>query len=569
MRVGSLEATLQQGQLRWLRVGGTEILRGIYGAIRDPGWGTVMPKFHRYDLTTSKRTARLEFEALVEASPIRFRWSGTIRLSDDGRCTFRFRGRAESTFARARIGLCVLHPIELAGRRLEAETPWARIEGRFPTRITSITPIGNLVALRQDPGGPREALLRFRGELFEMEDQRNWTDASFKTFGTPLCLPIPVIVGPGDVVDQQITVEIPDRIVRAATNRTAGRRATAIRPGAPLDLPAVGTTLPTTHHRPGPEAAELFRGAGLASLRIAVDPSVGRDAIRATFARAASFGLPIELSVVGGDDELMTCLDDARAAKLTLARLLVFEPSTLTTSRLGLETARRIAIDAGLSATPIGGGARTDLAELLGNSVPGDLDLVAFRICPQIHAFDEASILENLAGIGPAVEAARRVAPGRPVILSPVVLGQDLVPHGDGAPPPPPDPRDGTAFAATWTLGVIVEAARSGVAAVTLSRATGPGGLVGPTGSSPVLHLLRALHRAAGEHACDIAPVNGWTGRIIVRRRLTRYILANLDGEEREASIGSGQRVRIPGRTASVITADRIGSIRSVELLED
>lgn len=40
---------------------------------------------------------------------------------------------------------------------VEAETPWARIEGRFPTRITSITPIGNLVALRDlpHPAGPR------------------------------------------------------------------------------------------------------------------------------------------------------------------------------------------------------------------------------------------------------------------------------------------------------------------------------------------------------------------------------------------------------------------------------
>ena len=32
----------------------------------------------------------------------------------------------------------------------------------------------------------------FNGETFEMEDQRNWTDASFKTYCTPLSLPYPI-----------------------------------------------------------------------------------------------------------------------------------------------------------------------------------------------------------------------------------------------------------------------------------------------------------------------------------------------------------------------------------------
>ena len=35
------------------------------------------------------------------------------------------------------------------------------------------------------------------GETFETEDQRNWSDASFKTYGTPLHLPFPVEVEEG------------------------------------------------------------------------------------------------------------------------------------------------------------------------------------------------------------------------------------------------------------------------------------------------------------------------------------------------------------------------------------
>ena len=41
------------------------------------------------------------------------------------------------------------------------------------------------------------AEVRFEGETFEMEDQRNWTDASYKTYCTPLSLPYPVEVKEG------------------------------------------------------------------------------------------------------------------------------------------------------------------------------------------------------------------------------------------------------------------------------------------------------------------------------------------------------------------------------------
>ncbi len=40
--------------------------------------------------------------------------------------------------------------------------------------------------------------------MFETEDQRNWTDASFKTYGTPLELPFPVSIENGTRVRQSV-----------------------------------------------------------------------------------------------------------------------------------------------------------------------------------------------------------------------------------------------------------------------------------------------------------------------------------------------------------------------------
>ena len=70
--------------------------------------------------------------------------------------------------------------------------------------------------------GDVEVDIAFEGEVFEMEDQRNWTDASFKTYCRPLALPRPYTLEAGDEVRQRITVTV--RRVGAAAE-AGGRRA--------------------------------------------------------------------------------------------------------------------------------------------------------------------------------------------------------------------------------------------------------------------------------------------------------------------------------------------------------
>jgi hypothetical protein len=49
--------------------------------------------------------------------------------------------------------------------------------------------------------------LTFEGDIFETEDQRNWTDSSYKTYSTPLSLPFPVSVTKGEKINQRISCQ--------------------------------------------------------------------------------------------------------------------------------------------------------------------------------------------------------------------------------------------------------------------------------------------------------------------------------------------------------------------------
>src|SRR5699024_8620095 len=81
-----------------------------------------------------------------------------------------------------RAGLVVLHPPALAGSELTVvHSSGDTTHTRFPSDIAPHQPAVDIVSLES-----RGVRVAFEGDTFEMEDQRNWTDASYKTYSRPL-----------------------------------------------------------------------------------------------------------------------------------------------------------------------------------------------------------------------------------------------------------------------------------------------------------------------------------------------------------------------------------------------
>ncbi len=76
----------------------------------------------------------------------------------------------------------------------------------FPRLVSPQQPFLGLRTIAHEVAPGVEAEVRMEGETFEMEDQRNWSDDSFKTYGTPLALPLPVEVQEGTRIRQSITL---------------------------------------------------------------------------------------------------------------------------------------------------------------------------------------------------------------------------------------------------------------------------------------------------------------------------------------------------------------------------
>ena len=117
-------------------------------------------------------------------------------------------GRALTGFARNRIGLVVLHPTDDAGRAVRVRhTDGGVTAGSWPTDVSPHQPFRDVAGFEWSRDG-LTATLSLGGDVFETEDQRNWSDGSYKTFCTPLRLPFPVEIKAGTTVSQRIELKL-------------------------------------------------------------------------------------------------------------------------------------------------------------------------------------------------------------------------------------------------------------------------------------------------------------------------------------------------------------------------
>ena len=210
LRAGPLSLIFTNGEIRHVALGDHEIVRRIYVAVRVQHWVTIPPRIATVLVDVKDDTFRLTFEAVHKEAEAHFRWQGTITGDEHGSITFTMDGAARSTFLRNRIGICVLHPIDgYAGRPCTVEkVNGVRQDGALPLMIAPHQPFVAMRGFSREVMPDVEANLSYSGDTFEMEDQRNWTDASFKTYSTTSALPIPVEVRNGTRISQSVTLSI-------------------------------------------------------------------------------------------------------------------------------------------------------------------------------------------------------------------------------------------------------------------------------------------------------------------------------------------------------------------------
>lgn len=568
---GPLHVLLAGGDLRYLTVLRDELVRRIYVAVRDESWATIeptvgnvqaeqlyvpppgapieaaglrgrgRPRTPRPDPPPEYRKGEfagfhVEFNAEHRRGEIDFAWHGTIEARYElkgatARMEVRFEmdGVARSTFRTNRTGICVLHPTpaseDVAPVALVKHTNGRRTRAKLPYLISPDQPFTDIQSVTHWPwpGTVVSSTVEFEGDVFEMEDQRNWGDASYKTYSRPLSQPIPYILRKGQKVRQAVGLEIVVRNYRAARghrrvlprpDRAAGVNIMSEDVGRARGmgvLPAIGVARGPAEEQLRDNVRERLRDLHLAHLRVDLSegesPTDTSPATLSAVADAKELGIPLEVA-------LHLRVPEKRDGRSTFARRVGPILKEAGVARfIVYEIGRHVASPEAVSAVngdvaklfpriPVGPGTVGTFTELNRNRpAEGTAWLLAWPISPQMHATDDLTIIENLSAQRDAICSARHFAPDAVAAIGPLTLHRRADPcasKGKEASLVAPDPRQRSDFGAAWTLGSIKHLAEAGAASVTYYQASGPFGVMDGAELFPLYHVLMDVGEFAG-----------------------------------------------------------------------
>lgn len=488
VHAGPLSAVLENGALRSIRIGTQEVVRGIYAAVRDRNWGTIAPRFLTYTVEERGNSFQLSFTAEHINNEVDFLWQGIISGTSDGTITCILDGVARRTFLKNRLGFCILHPMELAGTPVEIETTQGSVQSVFPQHIAPHQPFKDILAMHYSLPEMPEARMRlhFEGEIFETEDQRNWTDASYKTYCTPLHLPYPVELQAGEHIVQKVILNLEGvSPPEMRQNEQADVQHVTVFPQTMGRLPEIGLSSAPDQERLTRQELERLRRLHLGYLWAELD--LNRDtwqqALQQATEEAGILGIALELSVISGDkgEGLESLVESIKANTLPVARMLLFPGSTFATTEPVLSRARTLLQNAGLS-IEAGGGSRANYAEFNRTTLPLELmDIAGCAINPQVHTFDNVSLVETLRAQGEVVKNIQALVGSMPQSIGPVTLKPRFNAAATG-PVKEPEPgilpdnvdaRQVSLFCAGWTVGSIRHLAAAGAAWITYYETVG------------------------------------------------------------------------------------------------
>jgi hypothetical protein len=409
---GDWQMALREDEFADIKFQGIVVLRSIRALIRDQNWNTADMVIDAF----SESAERLAFK--VHSAGFGAKFDGTVSVLVNGNsASFHLDLTTQTDFQTNRTGLVVLHSPTNAGANLSVTHSNGSVEeSKFPRQISPNQPVFDIAGLAWHCAG-LDVSMAFAGDVFEMEDQRNWSDASYKTYNRPLSLPFPYLLGAGERVVQTISLNV------AAT----GSAAAHIAPNK-IELKAAGKFAQIqVGASTAPDTGVVIEASASGSLPVAasallVELDLQSSNWQAALARAAASGLPLDVRAIVGD---LTELADLVGALdgVNVIRIAAFD-ATLHVSTGNTTAALRMALAGHGKKIQVVSGARSHFTELNREQalILQDAEEIFFSTTPMFHARGTEQLLESVAMQRIIARQAVQIAGGKPVHIGPITL---------------------------------------------------------------------------------------------------------------------------------------------------
>jgi len=575
LAAGALAVEFEGGGLRYLRYGGQEVIRAISFLARDENWGTHPLDLDDVQIEQRDDTFEVRFRGTCGPTGSELRLVASIIGRADGRLEFNADATLEDDLLTNRTGFVVLHPLDVSGKRVVVETVDGKSrETYFPEKIDPFQPFRDIRALTTQHSDTLSAEVRMEGDTFEMEDQRNWSDASFKTYVRPLALPWPYTLDKGSTLKQSVTVNVRASGAAAAT---AASRDPAVAAHVRLDgrkpaaraMPQLGIGVRAEHLEAALQRADALRTLNPAyfcahlDLRRDIPERAMQGFAQLSEAARVPYVLEVVLTGDGNPAEEMARVASAARESVAPSALQVSPAPDLKAVLPGSPWPPCPSFDevfaaarAAFPAVPLGGGSFAYFTELNRKRPPfAQLDYATFTTCPIVHAADDRSVMETLATLPFIAASVTALAGSTPYRVGPSTIAARDNPYGSSTLTneagsngkriclTDEDPRQHALFGAAWNLGYFAAFAAGGASHIALSELTGPRGLFDGARPTPLFHLLASLAAARGASIVELtversrAPLAAFA---VKQQHHTKVWFANLSTQPQAVELDFG-----------------------------
>jgi len=513
---GGFTLDLAREAIRNIKFEGVHLIDLLYTAIRPLDWSTLKSDEYSADVQIIGSDCVITIKEIF-ASALAAETKITLSENNTFSVSYELKGLSEYQVSRWGICFCLNTSEWMGSSVLSSGKTYSLAQNIAPQRVVGGVVQGLFPASNEmhfvSPDN-RNLKVVSTGKVLEAEDQRNWTDNTYKIYSGSLSEPFPFLMSTGAVWTQRANFEVGvPKLTDADPAKILVHEIEA--------LPSIGLQLNGDPLLPPDDLEKAFVLLEIDHLRINEERLTSQK-----IATTAANGLILEVALLSSND------GEALKAEVLQLSERIPAGSRLLVQREGREVVDEADLPRNESLNSYIPGTDAFLVDLQ-NDTKSFGNSVSYSMAPTVHSFDTETIFKTLHTQQESIQFAQKFIAPR-VFISPITFSTRGNPHSGHSrdqrltyAEPEMALHIRTIEGAAWTLGSIFALASAGAFSGTWHELFGEFGIIYSQSDSikfsPTFHAISALgaHHA---HQITIATSadNSW---VAFENRETKTIL--------------------------------------------
>ncbi len=519
-----------------------QILKMISFLVRDKNWNNYDPKILNFEENFDSSLEYI-FDLEYGVSEI-LKIRNTILFSENS-ITLSSEGKFLTDFWTNRIGFNLLIPLQnhVGSNIIVTKEDEVKEEKKFPEFIMPDQPFFKFKKLTYTLEDSLLVNINFEGMLFEMEDQRNWGDASYKIYSGSLLDPFPYLEKEGSDFSQTVQIDLSNKKQRSFPSKNIIK----IDDTASYKFPKIGIKIDS------PILPDDNLISNFDYYYYLIDFTEDFKSITSR-SQNKVFLVALVDHINDPEKELTKIYNFITENTINLDKILIcpkiylnsFQPAGQWPKVPELNEYYKIAKKI-FSHSEIVSGMVTNFTELNRKRPKMFYDLVSFSFTPIVHDSSDFGVLNTPETIPYILKTLKNFSNSCDVHIGPISIGMHFNPYAKShvnnekkirLEMADSDPRHDQLFSLTWTLAIFIQSINKESKFFTFNSVYGHHGILNKDNTKrPLYHLNNFLISLSNSEIFKINPINEVYGLKIVLNDKKYYLFVNSSTQKKEINI--------------------------------